>query len=239
MGTSPSWPVLMIVLFSFLISCTANSTDQKVYVVYMGDRPKGDIPAAAQHMSILQATIGRFVSCYLLQSSLLIFVYSKLLEWEYNDLSTIHVINSVKERRSLGSTATREASMASLQGSLRKRRTKLLVSELYTIPPFFVFTYINNQYINRLTSPIDYTGLDGVVSVFPSTKKQLHTTRSWDFMGFPLNVERTKTESDVIVGMLDTGIWPESASFDDTGYGPPPSKWKGSCQSSSNFTCNK
>ncbi|KAE8718059.1 Cucumisin [Hibiscus syriacus] len=39
--------------------------------------------------------------------------------------------------------------------------------------------------------------------------------------------------------MLDTGIWPESRSFNDTGFGPIPKKWKGTCQSSANFTCNK
>ncbi|CAN0837714.1 unnamed protein product [Linum grandiflorum] len=38
--------------------------------------------------------------------------------------------------------------------------------------------------------------------------------------------------------MLDTGIWPESQSFNDSGYGIPPKKWKGTCQSTSNFTCN-
>ncbi|KAE9591275.1 putative cucumisin [Lupinus albus] len=80
-------------------------------------------------------------------------------------------------------------------------------------------------------------GLDGVVSVFPNEKKQLHTTRSWDFIGFPQQVERATTESDVIIGVIDTGIWPESDSFNDKGFGPPPSKWKGTCQTS-NFTCN-
>ncbi|KAJ0979574.1 hypothetical protein J5N97_015048 [Dioscorea zingiberensis] len=81
-------------------------------------------------------------------------------------------------------------------------------------------------------------GFSTVVSVFPSQKKQLHTTSSWNFMGFPTNVTRNQYESNVIVGMLDTGIWPESKSFSDEGFGPPPSKWKGTCQSSSNFTCN-
>uniref|UniRef100_A0A161Y1G7 Cucumisin-like n=1 Tax=Daucus carota subsp. sativus TaxID=79200 RepID=A0A161Y1G7_DAUCS len=38
--------------------------------------------------------------------------------------------------------------------------------------------------------------------------------------------------------MLDTGVWPESKSFSDEGFSPPPSKWKGSCQTPSNFTCN-
>ena len=81
--------------------------------------------------------------------------------------------------------------------------------------------------------------MDGVVSIFPNEKKQLHTTRSWDFVGFPQQVKRTSIESDIIIGVLDSGIWPESDSFDDEGFGPPPSKWIGTCQGFSNFTCNK
>ncbi|KAJ4826340.1 hypothetical protein Tsubulata_049924, partial [Turnera subulata] len=97
-----------------------------------------------------------------------------------------------------------------------------------------------NGFVAKLTQAEKQkiAGMKGVVSVFPSQKKKLHTTRSWDFMGFPQNVTRSTTESDIIVGMLDTGIWPESESFNDTGYGPPPAKWKGTCQQSSNFTCN-
>ncbi|KAK4277905.1 hypothetical protein QN277_015826 [Acacia crassicarpa] len=83
------------------------------------------------------------------------------------------------------------------------------------------------------------SGLDDVVSVFPNRKRHLHTTRSWDFIGFPLNVQRATTESDIIIGVLDSGIWPESESFSDKGLGPPPKKWRGTCQSSSNFTCNR
>lgn len=82
-------------------------------------------------------------------------------------------------------------------------------------------------------------GMRQVVSVFPSRIRELHTTKSWNFIGFPVNANRASYESDVIVGMLDTGIWPESDSFSDDGLGPAPSKWKGTCQSSSNFTCNK
>ena len=79
--------------------------------------------------------------------------------------------------------------------------------------------------------------MEGVVSVFPSKKYKLATTSSWDFLGFPLTVTRSTTESDIIIGVFDTGIWPESASFSDVGYGPPPTKWKGICEA--NFPCNK
>ncbi|KAJ6432583.1 hypothetical protein OIU84_019759 [Salix udensis] len=80
--------------------------------------------------------------------------------------------------------------------------------------------------------------MSSVVSVFPNRKKKLHTTRSWDFIGFPQEVQRTNVESNIIVGVIDSGIWPESESFNDAGFGPPPIKWKGSCQVSSNFSCN-
>ncbi|KAF5185730.1 Subtilisin-like protease SBT4.6 [Thalictrum thalictroides] len=81
--------------------------------------------------------------------------------------------------------------------------------------------------------------MSGVVSVLPNTKLQLHTTRSWDFMGLTKSyISQSKGGGDVIVGMLDTGIWPESKSFDDEGFGPPPVKWKGTCQTADNFTCN-
>ncbi|XP_028961744.1 cucumisin-like isoform X2 [Malus domestica] len=81
-------------------------------------------------------------------------------------------------------------------------------------------------------------GMDGVVSVFPSETKKLQTTRSWDFIGFPKIVKRSAIETDIIVGVIDSGIWPESASFSDAGFGPPPKRWKGACKGEGNFTCN-
>ncbi|KAK9912826.1 hypothetical protein M0R45_036666 [Rubus argutus] len=78
-----------------------------------------------------------------------------------------------------------------------------------------------------------------VVSVFPSTTFQLQTTRSWEFMGFNEKIRRNPTiESDVIIGILDSGIWPESESFKDESFGPAPKKWTGDCKGGQNFTCN-
>ncbi|KAK9727175.1 hypothetical protein RND81_05G263500 [Saponaria officinalis] len=82
--------------------------------------------------------------------------------------------------------------------------------------------------------------IEEVVSVFPNKKLQLLTTRSWDFLGFPQPTpKQLNIQSDIIIGVLDSGIWPESPSFNDDGLGPIPSKWKGGCFGGKNFTCNK
>ncbi|XVF39907.1 hypothetical protein PTKIN_Ptkin01aG0070600 [Pterospermum kingtungense] len=45
----------------------------------------------------------------------------------------------------------------------------------------------------------------------------------------------------VIIGMIDSGVWPESESFNEKGMPPIPSRWKGKCQNSTSdpFLCNK
>ncbi|EOA12967.1 hypothetical protein CARUB_v10025952mg [Capsella rubella] len=83
--------------------------------------------------------------------------------------------------------------------------------------------------------------MEGVVSVFPNRKLQLQTSTSWDFMGLKegKKTKRNPTvESDTVIGVIDSGITPESLSFSDEGFGPPPKKWKGVCSGGQNFTCN-
>jgi len=48
--------------------------------------------------------------------------------------------------------------------------------------------------------------MEGVISVLPNQILELHTTRSWDFMGFPSKGKvGSPHEGDVIIGLLDTG----------------------------------
>ncbi|KAK9273795.1 hypothetical protein L1049_018605 [Liquidambar formosana] len=85
------------------------------------------------------------------------------------------------------------------------------------------------------------SSMDGVLSVFPNQYRKLHTTKSWDFIGLPQTARRNlKMESKIVVGLLDTGITPESESFKDDGLDPPPATWKGTCHHFANFSgCNK
>ncbi|XAR66628.1 Cucumisin [Bertholletia excelsa] len=97
--------------------------------------------------------------------------------------------------------------------------------------------------------------LKEVVSLFKSHpgKYSLHTTRSWEFVGLDETEEfkqKNKDDllikaghgKDVIVGMLDNGVWPESKSFSDEGMGPVPKSWNGICQTGQDFNlshCNR
>ena len=48
--------------------------------------------------------------------------------------------------------------------------------------------------------------MEGVISVLPNHILKLHTTRSWDFMGFPSKGKLgSPQEGDIIIGLLDTG----------------------------------
>ncbi|XP_008794749.2 subtilisin-like protease SBT5.3 [Phoenix dactylifera] len=116
---------------------------------------------------------------------------------------------------------------------------------------FYSYTrYINGFAANlEEEEAMEISKYPGVVSVFPNRGYKLHTTRSWDFLRLerdgrvPKESLWTKARfgEDIIIGNLDTGVWPESESFKDDGMGPVPSKWKGICQigEDKSFSCNR
>ncbi|CAM0910052.1 unnamed protein product [Alopecurus aequalis] len=91
-------------------------------------------------------------------------------------------------------------------------------------------------------------GRPDVLSVFPNRGKKMHTTRSWEFMGLERAGEVPQWSAwevarygeDTIIGNLDSGVWPESLSFNDGEMGPIPDTWKGICQNEHDpeFRCN-
>ncbi|XP_010920139.1 subtilisin-like protease SBT1.6 [Elaeis guineensis] len=84
-----------------------------------------------------------------------------------------------------------------------------------------------------------------VIAVFEDRLRRLHTTRSPQFLGLRTQVglwSNSDYGSDVIVGVLDTGVWPERRSFSDRNLGPVPSRWRGACETGPGFPaslCNR
>ena len=90
--------------------------------------------------------------------------------------------------------------------------------------------------------------MNGVVSVQRDTLSHLDTDNTPTFLGLnagggiwsQLGGQGSAGEN-VIIGVVDTGVWPEHPSFSGTGYGPPPASWHGTCQTGEQWTrsdCN-
>ncbi|KAI4390047.1 hypothetical protein MLD38_002202 [Melastoma candidum] len=132
--------------------------------------------------------------------------------------------------------------LGSLMGSNERARQSIIYS--YT-------RYINGfAAIMSEAEAAEIAKNPNVLSVFPNRARKLHTTRSWNFLGLekddgvirPSSTwEKARFGENTIIGNLDTGVWPDSASFNDEGLGPIPSRWKGICQQGSKdkITCNR
>lgn len=86
--------------------------------------------------------------------------------------------------------------------------------------------------------------IPGVISVLPDQIHHLQTTRSPQFLGLTASSGLWPSSdygADVIVGVVDTGIWPESRSFSGTGLSPKPTSWNNKCDVAPDFpatSCN-
>ncbi|XP_055835367.1 subtilisin-like protease SBT3 [Solanum dulcamara] len=114
-----------------------------------------------------------------------------------------------------------------------------------------VYTYSNA--INGFSASLSPSEIEaiknspGYVSSIKDMSVKIDTTHTSQFLG--LNSEsgvwptpESDYGKDVIVGLVDTGIWPESRSYSDVGMNEVPSRWKGECESGTQFNsslCNK
>ena len=118
-----------------------------------------------------------------------------------------------------------------------------------TSPPELLYTY--ETAITGFAAKLSIKQLqalnkvEGFLSAVPDELLGLHTTHSPQFLGLHTgrglwNAHNLAT--DVIIGIVDTGIWPEHVSFQDRGMSSVPSQWKGACEEGTKFThsnCNK
>lgn len=142
------------------------------------------------------------------------------------------------------------------------------LAKIGNIPTLHRYSVAFNGFSARLTEAQAkaLASSAGVRSITESEIHRLDTTRTPGFLGInapgglwsQLDASGSVVKGEnVIIGVIDSGIWPENPSFSDKVdalgtpvaynqvgtqvYGPPPAKWKGVCQTGAGFTaamCN-
>ncbi|KAK0577319.1 hypothetical protein LWI29_031273 [Acer saccharum] len=135
---------------------------------------------------------------------------------------------------------------ATLQ-SLSKTTTTTTTDVLSSSKLLYSYNHVINGFSASLT-PAEHEAVKsspGYISSIKDLPVKHDTTRSSQFLGLSPNSGAwpvSKFGQDVIIGVVDTGIWPESESFHDEGMTEIPSRWKGECETGTNFSsslCNK
>ncbi|KAL5752980.1 hypothetical protein ACOSQ2_023487 [Xanthoceras sorbifolium] len=84
----------------------------------------------------------------------------------------------------------------------------------------------------------------GYVSSTRDHPLRVHTTHTSQFIGLSSSSGAWPASNygeGIIIGVVDTGIWPESESFNDQGITKVPTRWKGKCMYGTRFnssSCN-
>jgi len=118
-------------------------------------------------------------------------------------------------------------------------------SESSTKPTRLLYSYDNAfQGFSAVISEDELQVLEklpGFVTAYTDKMVTLDTTHTFEFLG--LNPESglwpaSHYGEDVIVGVIDTGVWPESRSYKDDGMTEIPSRWKGICEPGQEFNAS-
>ena len=111
----------------------------------------------------------------------------------------------------------------------------------------YSYNHVMHGFSARLT-PSQLTEIEkspAHLATYPESFGKLLTTYSPKFLGLQQNFGIWPAASygeDVIIGIIDSGIWPESESFKDEGMSPVPQRWKGTCENGTAFSpsaCNR
>jgi subtilisin family serine protease len=84
--------------------------------------------------------------------------------------------------------------------------------------------------------------MPGFVTALPNKVYKLLTTHTPAFLGLDMRQagrnHSAGSGDGVIIGVLDSGVFPNHPSFSGRGMPPPPAKWKGRCDFNGSVACN-
>ncbi|EYU45084.1 hypothetical protein MIMGU_mgv1a001942mg [Erythranthe guttata] len=116
-------------------------------------------------------------------------------------------------------------------------------------PPEIIYTYDNVVHgFSAQLSEDELHSLEnspGFLTAYIDRNLTLDTTHTYKFLSLNHVTGLWPTSNygeDIIVGVIDSGVWPESPSFKDHGMPEIPKRWKGTCQEGPNFNsslCNR
>nr|GLL40926.1 subtilisin-like protease SBT1.9 [Ipomoea trifida] len=119
----------------------------------------------------------------------------------------------------------------------------------HSSPPKLLYTYDNALHgFSAVLSELELQALKkspGFVSAYKDRSFELQTTYTPTFLKLNSNTglwPASKFGEDVIIGVIDSGVWPESRSFRDDGLPEIPKRWKGVCKEGAEFNsslCNR
>ncbi|KAK4848649.1 hypothetical protein QYF36_015598 [Acer negundo] len=117
------------------------------------------------------------------------------------------------------------------------------------VAPTHLYTY--THVMDGFSAVLSQAHLDqirnipGHLAAYPDTIGHLHTTHTPKFLGLKKRAgiwPAAGFGNDIIIGVIDTGIWPESESFKDDNMPPVPPRWRGKCEVGTEFNtsnCNR
>lgn len=84
-------------------------------------------------------------------------------------------------------------------------------------------------------------GMEGIVSVFPNKKIDSHTSRIWEGLGLTEEIQTNNIieHTDIVIGVIDTGINYNSESFSEVGISPLQRQWEENSDDWHFFTTRK
>ncbi|ERN08688.1 hypothetical protein AMTRI_Chr11g99100 [Amborella trichopoda] len=142
-----------------------------------------------------------------------------------------------------------DSAMPSAHKTHQQWHQAILVALSPVDPPPHLYSY--DHALHGFSASLSPSELDelsrshGFVSAYRDVQATLDTTHTFEFIGLGSDTglgPKSGYGSGVIIGMVDTGLWPESESFHDNGMPEVPKKWKGGCDPGVAFNsslCNR